>query len=413
MEPLSRVLIIGGGIGGLGLAQGLLKASVPFRVFERESALNVRSQGYRVRINDAGQVALKALLPPSLYLRLVESLPPNAKSVAPVAHLEALTGDVQNLPRNGPPANQSPGTATLPQENSEQMNADRGVLRDILMHGLEGNVEFGKEVVSYEITPTGVRALFSDGTEETGTLLVAADGTRSRIRKQFLSSSKLLDTNTRIIYGKTILNQELEMNLNNKALKGLTLVADRSTKPVLVLLLEAMRFQDNQYREKLPENYVYWALMAQNDRFIDYVEEELLLSLSSLQAAKLAQEMTEKWDDSFRQLFASQNVSHTSIIPVLSADPDLPSWTPSNRVTLIGDAIHAMSPTAAAGAATALRDAALLVELLTKNPIQAEAIGEYEQRMRHYARDTIQKSGFGGKLVYGEWDFSTMKEVQF
>jgi 2-polyprenyl-6-methoxyphenol hydroxylase-like FAD-dependent oxidoreductase len=54
MPATKPIIICGTGIGGLALAQGLLKASTPFQVYECEPAHNVRSQGHRVRVNETG-----------------------------------------------------------------------------------------------------------------------------------------------------------------------------------------------------------------------------------------------------------------------------------------------------------------------------------------------------------------------
>src|SRR5262249_33298305 len=62
-----HVLVIGGGIGGLCLAQGLKQAGVSVAVYERDRTLTDRLQGYRVHISLAGSRALHACLPPPLF----------------------------------------------------------------------------------------------------------------------------------------------------------------------------------------------------------------------------------------------------------------------------------------------------------------------------------------------------------
>jgi 2-polyprenyl-6-methoxyphenol hydroxylase-like FAD-dependent oxidoreductase len=55
MKPISgkplKVLIIGGGTGGLCLAHGLRKAGVAVKVFERDHTPEYRLQGYRLNIS--------------------------------------------------------------------------------------------------------------------------------------------------------------------------------------------------------------------------------------------------------------------------------------------------------------------------------------------------------------------------
>lgn len=62
-----RVLVIGGGTGGLALAHGLLRAGIDVRVFERDRVRTDGVHGYRVGIDPDGSRALHALLPPELY----------------------------------------------------------------------------------------------------------------------------------------------------------------------------------------------------------------------------------------------------------------------------------------------------------------------------------------------------------
>src|SRR5881296_1423069 len=62
-----HVMIIGGGLGGLCLAQGLHKSGISVAVYERDRTRTDRLQGYRVHINPAGSRALHECLPPDRY----------------------------------------------------------------------------------------------------------------------------------------------------------------------------------------------------------------------------------------------------------------------------------------------------------------------------------------------------------
>jgi 2-polyprenyl-6-methoxyphenol hydroxylase-like FAD-dependent oxidoreductase len=67
--------------------------------------------------------------------------------------------------------------------------------------------------------------------------------------------------------------------------------------------------------------------------------------------------------------------------------PPVPPWPPS-RVTVLGDAIHAMSPAGGSGANIALKDAGLLSTVLANAVADGgdltAAIGDYEEQMRSY-----------------------------
>src|SRR3954453_11811133 len=64
-----RVLVIGGGLGGLCLAQGLRRHGVDVAVFERDADADTRRQGYRLHLDSRAASALRECLPPDRYAR--------------------------------------------------------------------------------------------------------------------------------------------------------------------------------------------------------------------------------------------------------------------------------------------------------------------------------------------------------
>jgi 2-polyprenyl-6-methoxyphenol hydroxylase-like FAD-dependent oxidoreductase len=60
----ARIIIIGAGIGGLCLAQGLKLSGLNVLVYERDRHPTDRLQGYRLHISTEGSQALENCLPP-------------------------------------------------------------------------------------------------------------------------------------------------------------------------------------------------------------------------------------------------------------------------------------------------------------------------------------------------------------
>lgn len=61
------ILIIGAGVSGLVLAQGLKHRGIPFRLFERNASIANKKQGYRFRCEQPGLEALQQTLAPELW----------------------------------------------------------------------------------------------------------------------------------------------------------------------------------------------------------------------------------------------------------------------------------------------------------------------------------------------------------
>ncbi|KAI9877883.1 MAG: hypothetical protein M1830_002512 [Pleopsidium flavum] len=391
----SHVLIIGAGIGGLCLAQGLKKARIPFHVYERDLRSDYRAQGYRLRISGDGAAALEYTLTPELWTLFERTC---CQTVLGMTNINALDGSV------------TASRAGAGQPGPIPRTADRTVLRNTLMTGLEENISFGKEFNQYTVTPAGVTAHFNDGSFEEGVLLVGADGVRSPVRKQYLPNHRPVDTNGRCIYGKTVLTTELTNRFPAHAMRWMTfVVALKVDKTPLTLLLEPIRFPASEPNIGHPKDYIYWVLLSQKDTF--GLTDDELLKLSSEDSVQLSLQLTEKWDPSLRSLLELQDVSQSSALRICSAIPNIPPWSPSARITLLGDAIHVMSPTGGVGANTALQDAANLSKLLAEDGISSTSIGRYEEIMRSYAQAGIERSYFGGKKMFGQQPFEECKPV--
>lgn len=408
MDSSSRVLIIGGGIGGLALAQGLKKSGVPFHVFEQDPTPDFRAQGYRLKLNSDGSKALNEILSDSLWAQFQDTC---AVCEEGETNFDAIAATI--IASRAGPRRTRGGVAIKTQ------TCDRTVLRNILLSGLGDEISFGKSLLKYTITGNGkVAAKFTDGSNESGALLIGADGIHSRVRKQYLPNHIPLDTNGSCIYGKTPLTPELLERFPKRATKWMTLVIDKTpltqTLDVddtpLTLLLEPIRFSDNTHRKDLPVDYIYWVLISRTDVFETHTKE--LLYLNGEESARLSLKLTQEWDPSFRALFHLQDRSQTSTLRVSSAFPNIMPWEPSGNVTLMGDAIHAMSPSGGVSAVTALRDAALLSNTISKFGISASSIGEYEAAMRGYAQASIERSYFGGKKMFGQEPFEKCKPLE-
>jgi 2-polyprenyl-6-methoxyphenol hydroxylase-like FAD-dependent oxidoreductase len=135
-----------------------------------------------------------------------------------------------------------------------------------------------------------------------------------------------------------------------------------------------------------------WAVSAEQDRF--HVPAAELAAMAPADLHALAAGMIRSWHPSLRTLQAKADVDETFLVHIRAAEPT-PAWQPS-RVTVLGDAIHAMSPARGSGANTALQDAGTLCRALaeadTGGADLIKAIGEYEARMREYGYEAVEAS---------------------
>ena len=166
--------VAGGGLGGLCLAQGLLRAGADVTVYERDESLDVRQQGYRLHMDARAGLALEQCLPPeSLEAFLATCGQPSTERTVVSERLRVLHTE-RAVESGADPF--APATLST--------SVDRQTLREVLARGLDGRLVLGREVTGYELAGHGVRVRFANGGEAGADLLVGADGVGSAVRRQ-------------------------------------------------------------------------------------------------------------------------------------------------------------------------------------------------------------------------------------
>jgi flavin-dependent dehydrogenase len=184
-----HVLIIGGGMGGLTLAQSLRKQGISFEVFERDANDQSRMQGWAIGLHT---YAISAIHPSlsriprstgagraNTLCRMLEELGDSMPSDMPdlrksTHHLLPLNLNTQ-ICLHYPGISSRIGVQDTPK--TPCLRANRKALRKWLSTAID--IQWGKRVKSVEQVGDKVVAHFEDGTVASGDILVGADGTNS------------------------------------------------------------------------------------------------------------------------------------------------------------------------------------------------------------------------------------------
>jgi 2-polyprenyl-6-methoxyphenol hydroxylase-like FAD-dependent oxidoreductase len=380
-----HVVVIGGGIGGLCLAQGLKAAGISVAVYERNSS-DAWPEGYRIHINPVGSKALHECLPPVLWDLFV------ATAGKPPAGLGFLTEQLEELVIIGEAfmSNQT-GSST-----DAHYPVNRIALRHLLLAGMQDVIHFDKTFEHYQQAADGkVTAFFADGTSATGDVLVAADGANSRVRKQYLPHARRVEIDAAGIGGKLPLTEQTRAWLPRQFLSQMNLMMAPSQYTVFTAPFEQAHMSlaaRNRIREKAKvlgldedllidnsQDYMLWAFIALNDAFPSDVR-----SLDGCALQRLVGQIIETWHPDLRRLLVESDPDSVSFNPFKTMLPVAP-WQSTN-VTLLGDAIHNMPPVGGLGGNMALHDARVLAHKLIavyrgELPL-VSAIQAYEVEMR-------------------------------
>jgi len=328
-EGAPRVIVVGGGIGGLAAAVSLRRAGIDARVFERASELGEVGSAFFVWTN-----GMRALM----ELGLADQV-------------EALGDRVERseyASRGGKILVEWNVGGVARRLGAPNVAVPRSDLQRVLAEAAGDALELGRECTGVSQDGSGVTAHFADGGEERGDVLIGADGIDSRV-------ADALGLQTERRYG------------------GYSVF--RAVAPFRHEAFPAGTFRQSLGRGTsflfLPvgQGRVYWAasqVAPQSGRPPAAALKEWMLSAFAGYAAPIVPmiEATPAEDIRWLEIF----------------DRDPKARWGEGRVTLLGDAAHAMLPTMAQGACQSLEDAVVLARCFATAADPVSALRAYETR---------------------------------
>ena len=321
MTRTRTALVVGGGIAGPATAMALQKAGIDPVVYEAHPA-GADGVGAFLTLGSNGIDALRVL-----------GVDEVGGFATPRITLRSPTGKRLGETRTGG----SPPSRTIKRADLYRVPREQALARGIA-------VEHGKRLVGAEDTGDGVRAVFDDGTEAAGDVLVGCDGVHSTVRR-IIDPAALAPAYAGLVntggYARGVpVDGEpgaYEMIFGRRAFFGYVLAPDGE-----VWWFANVPSRDERARPRLPEPFAGDAGPA-----VPLIE-------------------------------ATPEVMPMSPIHTI---PRLPAWH-RGRMIVVGDAAHAPSPSSGQGASLSIEDAVVLAKCLRDLPDPQAAFRRFEAERR-------------------------------
>lgn len=390
-----KVLIIGAGLGGLTLAHALRRDGIDYAIYERDKGPFDRPQGYRLHLDRDSINAAREVLPPDLLQAF------DATSFRTEPYTTILGTDLSVIKRLNADDGDGGGVWPVHQGRSDHANVDRATLRQLLLVGHDGRIHFDKSLARYEVTADRVVAYFTDGSQAEGDVLVGADGVRSAVRTQRAPACLIVDAGITAIYGRLPVDAARAC-APPETLSDIFTIASDVRK--VFFGLGAVLFPTSP-RQALQTLAPGFGVRPQDDYVVcivggrhEYFPADLK-SRSGASLQEIAASMIADWPGQGTDLIRAGEAAAFFMVEMSTSVPcRLP---PPDRVTLIGDAIHAMTPTLGRGANLAMRDGALLGramrDVVSGQRSLSEALNAYEDAMLDYGFAVVREAAAIGK----------------
>lgn len=362
-----RVLVCGGGLGGLVLAQAL-RDRADVVVLDRDAA-PADTGGYRISLTPPAFRVVRRHLPATTVARL-RSVSDGPETFAQFTIATSRLRPIVIAPEP---------------EGQDRLLCPRRALRLLLAEGLGDRLRFGSAVVSAEQSADGASVTLAYGTRWDGDLVVAADGASSVVAPGHAAPPST-DTGLRGIAGSTPLVPDAWVPPFLRRGPALALDA-RGNGLFLSLTSGAAGVEDEDLRAATGPLALVWGLIARRDALPD-LRGSRGAELQDVAARQLAD-----WTPWLPQEIEGADPDRTAWFRFRAADIRRPLFLDRpGRITAIGDAVHAMPPTGGRAGSTAILSAGALAAELRSGVTVPEAVARYQQAAPQWAVPAIRES---------------------
>ena len=366
LEVLLTVAIIGAGIGGLSLGLCLYKLKIPFKIYEAVKELKPLGVGINIQPHAVRE----------LYaLGLKEQLDAIGLRTREVGYFSSQGGLIWVEPRGLRAGYRWP-----------QYSIHRGMLQMLLYDELvrrAGNscIETNCFLKLWEHDSDGVDMSFVDKVTnktvlaERAKVIIACDGINSTVRNKMYPDEGVANWAGIMMWRGVVKGPEF--------LKGNTMVMV-GNKNCKFVAYPIKKFKDGDVLInwicdlRYPEDYTWlkqdWNRKGRLQDILPFFKEWVF-----------------DWMDIPTLLNATRHIFE---YPMVDRNP-LPNWT-SDRITLLGDAAHAMYPIGSNGASQAILDSVHLAKNIEKFGITQKALFDYENIRRPIVNKIVEANRLDG-----------------
>ncbi|KAI0506468.1 putative monooxygenase [Xylaria bambusicola] len=378
-----HVLIAGAGLGGLALAQALRKQGISYEIFERDENQRERRPGWVIGLH-------------GMLDDLKQSIPDDLPPVSSLSNLLPLTKYQPEVVYYNPETPNQPKIGVRGDESGWIVRAARHKIVEWLETHIP--VQYSKKIENIVETGDKVKIYFQDGTSAEGDILVGAEGSRSVTRKHILGHDPIRTPPVGFIDGYcTLKGDEIEEQLRLGHSLYIVDMDSINGAPMifLVTLIEmnpdgesgkigwALIWPDEGATEK-----DFWTYKATGQELYDFV-------------------VSKTKDLPVKYLTTLKRSDPQSTLPVLRLYTLVIDSMPTGRVTLLGDAAHAMTPFRGEGGYHAISDALNLAKAISK--IDKDNIESIKEVFDPYQAKMLERGREAAKL--SEEAFSKKREV--